>query len=172
MPIPSFIWKVSPSLSSSAPPVICLKWPSTQLASALDEVQEPAIRASFGLQMSNFFLILVAKTNDWALFIVGGWGGEVAVSAVTWSFVCRGEKRLSQIMTEQAALCGTANRVIPLSSYLTQEELCCSVSMFLSLCVCVWSYMQTCVLLGWVVFECVYIHVWLVWLVSLWAWGC
>lgn len=40
---------------------------STQLASALDGVQEPAIQASFGLQMSHFFLILQAKTNGWAL---------------------------------------------------------------------------------------------------------
>lgn len=40
---------------------------STQLASALDEVQEPAMQASFALQMSHFFLILVAKTNGLAL---------------------------------------------------------------------------------------------------------
>lgn len=40
---------------------------STQLASALDGVQEPAIQASFGLQMFHFFLILQAKTNGRAL---------------------------------------------------------------------------------------------------------
>lgn len=60
------------SLLKSLPlcvPVICLEWASTQLASAFDGVQEPAIQASFGLQMPNFFLILVAKTNAWALFI-------------------------------------------------------------------------------------------------------
>lgn len=60
------------SLLKSLPlcvPVICLEWASTQLASAFDGVQEPATQASFGLQMSNFFLILVAKTNAWALFI-------------------------------------------------------------------------------------------------------
>lgn len=56
----------STSLSLHSVPVICLEWPSTQLASALDEVQEPAIQASFGLQMSNFFRILVVKTNGCA----------------------------------------------------------------------------------------------------------
>lgn len=42
---------------------------STQLASALDGAQEPAIQASFGLQMSHFFLILLSKTNGLALCI-------------------------------------------------------------------------------------------------------
>lgn len=52
---------------------------STQLASALDGVQEPAIRASFALQMSHFFLILVAKTNGGALPKKGGGGSAERV---------------------------------------------------------------------------------------------
>jgi len=44
----------------------------------------------------------------------------------------------------------------------------------LELCVwvCVWSYMQTWVLLGCVLFECVYKRIWLVWLVLGCVWLC
>ncbi len=49
-------------------------------------------------------------------------------------------------MTEQAALCGTTNGVIPLSSHLPQEERWCDV------CVCVFvrvsSYANMRVVLG------------------------
>lgn len=66
----------------------------------------------------------------------------MAILAVTGHLACRGEKRLSQIMTEQAALCGMTNGVIPLSSHLPQEERWCDLCVYPFVCVL---YMQICV---------------------------
>lgn len=62
-------------------------------------------------------------------------------------------------MTEQAALCGTPNGVISLASHLLQEEHRCDVCVHASL------YANICVLLGCVLFEYVYMRIWLAWLV-------